>query len=75
MGVTSLITTILLSGGAFGGNPRPINPFYVDSILIVYGKHYNYIAFMSKNMSNNTDEKYIIHFMDLPVVYFITRAI
>ena len=25
------------------------------------------IAFMSKNIFNNTGEKYIIHFMDLPI--------
>ena len=68
---TSLKFHISPSGGPFGVIPDPINQFYVESILIIYGKHY--IAFLSKNIINDTGEKHIIHFMDLPVVFYAFR--
>ena len=49
--------------------PGPINEFYVESIFIIYGKHN--IAFLSKNIFNETGEKQLMHFMYLPVVFFL----
>ena len=60
-------------GDPLGVIPGPINQFYVESIFIIYGKHY--IAFLSKNIFNNTGEKHIIHFMDLSVVFFRHMAV
>ena len=34
--------------------PGPINQFYVESICIIYGKHY--IAFLSNNIFKNIGE-------------------
>ena len=46
-------------GGPFKGSPRTKNQFYVETIFIIYGGHY--IAFLSKNIFNNTHEKHKKH--------------
>ena len=48
--------------------PGPKNLFYVESIFIIYWRYYC-IAFLSKNTFNNTEEKDMIHFIGLPVVF------